>query len=58
MVEWGVVAGRLFPYWVVVACSVWILAFLYAWTNDPGYMAYEAVVVVPVSSQDLLLMIC
>jgi hypothetical protein len=53
MVEWGAFAGRVVPYWIVVACSVWILAFLYAWTNDLGYMAYETVVVAPVSSFDL-----
>jgi hypothetical protein len=54
MVEWGVVAGRLVPYWVVVACSLWILFFLYAWTNDPGYVFFETFISAPVSSNDFL----
>lgn len=51
MVERGAIAGRLVPYWVVVASSVWILAFLYAWTNDPGSLAYETFVAAPVRSR-------
>jgi hypothetical protein len=50
MVGWDVVSGRLVPYWIAVACSLWILAFLYAWTCDPGFNAYFYGMFVPVRS--------
>lgn len=48
MSEWGVVLGRLVPYWLTALCSLWILAFLYAWTSDAGYVAYNEGMIVPV----------
>jgi hypothetical protein len=41
MMDWHVALGRLVPYWLTVAAYSWTLAFLYAWTNDPGYIAFE-----------------
>ena len=51
MMDWDVVAGRLVPYWLTVAFSLWILAFLYAWTCDKGYEAYNSGMVIPVSRE-------
>jgi hypothetical protein len=40
--------------WSRTSCSVWILFFLYAWTNDAGYVFYETYVRAPVRSNDSL----
>jgi hypothetical protein len=48
MSEWGLVVGRLIPYWLAVLCSIWILAFLYAWTSDAGYVLYNDGMILPV----------
>jgi hypothetical protein len=48
MIEWDVVSGRLVPYWITVLCSLFIMAFLYAWTNDPGFNSFYYGMFVPV----------
>jgi hypothetical protein len=50
MIERDVVPGRLVPYWIAVASSLWVLAFLYAWKSDPGFNAYYYGMFVPVRS--------
>lgn len=50
MIDWDAVSGRLVPYWIAVACSLWILAFLYASKSDPGFNAYCYGMFVPVRS--------
>jgi hypothetical protein len=47
-IEWGPVLGRLAPYWVAVASTLWILAFLYVWTDDIIFDVYHNGVIVPV----------
>lgn len=48
MVDWDVAAGRLAPYWLTVASSLFIMAYFYGTYSDEGYAAFSAGLFVPV----------
>ena len=48
--EWGMVSGRLAPYWATIATSLFILSFLYVVMTDDWFTVYEEEFLMPVSS--------
>jgi hypothetical protein len=48
--EWGMVSGRLAPYWATIATSLFILSFLYVVMTDDWFSVYEEEFLMPVSS--------
>jgi hypothetical protein len=55
MFDLDVAMGRLIPYWISVLTTLFVLSFLYAWTNDPGYLAFEKAIFKPVRNLSQLM---
>jgi hypothetical protein len=48
MLDRGVVSGRLAPYWITVASSLFIMACFYGGYTDEGYVAFAEGLYTPV----------
>jgi hypothetical protein len=51
MIGWEVAAGRLAPYWITVASSLFIMAYFYGTYSDEGEEAFTAGLFTPVRSR-------
>jgi hypothetical protein len=38
--DWNIMLYRLMPYWLTIVMSLWILAFLYVYTNEDATNLY------------------